>query len=271
MSLRAAFFTAFLFVFTAFFAANPSFAQISNTGTVTNIEIDDDEAVIGDILTVTVEGIVRSSTPYDEGVFGIIVSSPVVSTGERTANSVPVLSAGRALVNVTNAGGDIREGDFITTSENPGVGQKADDFGFVLGRALEPYSDNAEGQILVQISVVEFGRQEIGGAGGILGTIFGALGAGFTDAGNFPLVLRYISAALIAAVTFVIAAVSFVRFMSRGIEAIGRNPLARGVIIAGMVVNAIIVAFLAGTSPPTSPPEISSTLGTCLKTDSKLG
>ena len=103
MSLRAAFLTAFLFVF-ASFGASSSLAQISNTGTVTNVEIDDSEAVPGDILSVTAEGIVRSSTPYDANVFGVVVSSPVVSTGQRTVTSVPVLSAGRALVNVTKFG-----------------------------------------------------------------------------------------------------------------------------------------------------------------------
>ena len=244
MKVRALVFVAFFLLLGAFFGVKTSLAQFSNTGTVVNIEIADLEATVGDILSVTSGGIVRSSTPYDQNVFGIIVESPVVSSGEITENTVPVLSAGRALVKVTADNGEIIAGDFITTSQTPGVGQKATDVGFVVGRALEDYSAGEIGLISVQISVIEFGKQDLGGAGGILGAIFGALNVGFSDSSNFPIILRYISAATIGVVTFIIAGVSFVRFMSRGIEAIGRNPMARKVIVAGMVINAVIVFLL---------------------------
>jgi hypothetical protein len=115
--------------------------------------------------------------------------------------------------------------------------------GFVVGRALEPYSQEGVNLLPVQISVVEFGKKSPG-VGGLANSLLGSLSLGLSNADNFPLVLRYVSASLIAVVTFAIAAISFLRFLTGGVQAIGRNPMARRVIIAGMILNAIIVGLL---------------------------
>ncbi|MCR4325178.1 MAG: hypothetical protein NUV69_05860 [Candidatus Curtissbacteria bacterium] len=218
-------------------------AQLSVGGTVTNMEIADGDATAGDILSVGPDGIRRAATAYDENMVGVEVNVPVISVGERTANTTPVLSSGRALVRVNTSGGNIEEGDFVTSSTTAGVGQKATVSGYVLGKALASYSDGSQvGQIEVMVNITDHSPGT--NASGIFGSLLSSLRIGLQDTQNFPLVLRAIAAALIGIVTFIIASVSFLRFMRGGLEAIGRNPLARRTIIGGMIFNGVIVALL---------------------------
>lgn len=217
------------------------YAQLGSVAN--NLEVADKDAKPGDIVSQTDQGIARSTKPFDTKIFGVVVEFPVVSTGDKTATTVAVASTGKALVNVTAGRGKIGVGDEITSSDKPGVGQRADVAGYVLGKALEPYTDTSkDGQIQVLINIGNFSSSP--NVSGALGALLGSLTAGFQNTQNFPLVLRYTLSAIIALVTFIISATTFVRFMRNGLEAIGRNPLAKRTIISGMVLNAIIVAVL---------------------------
>ena len=215
------------------------FNNVSN-----NMEIDDLDAKPGDILTIAEGKVVRANKPYDASMVGVIVEFPVISVGEKTTETVAVLSSGRADVNVTAQNGAIGIGDFITSSEKPGVGQKATIPGFVLGKALGSHDDtSSDGTIPVLVEIGVFAQNP--NVSGLLGQLLNSLSIGLASQQNFPLMLRYVSAAIIGAVTFILASVSFVRFMRLGIEAIGRNPLAKSTIIAGMLLNGAIVAVMA--------------------------
>lgn len=193
----------------------------------------------GDIVSLTTEGIKKSTVDYDSQMIGVVVEFPVIAVGEKTNSTASILSSGRSLVKVTNAGGAISKGDFITSSYQAGVGQKASASGLVLGRALEPYDSADVGTISVMVDITNAGIAP--SFPGIMGRILFALITGLTNTANFPEVLRYIAATIIGIVTFVLASVSFVRFMRAGLEALGRNPLARGTIVAGMLLNAAMV------------------------------
>ena len=124
------------------------------------------------------------------------------------------------------------------------MGQKATIPGFVLGKALADYSDTSQdGIIPVLVGIGVFAQNP--NVSGLLGQIMNSLSIGLASTENFPLMLRYVSAALIGIVTFVLSSLSFIRFMRSGLEAIGRNPLARSTIVVGMIVNGAIVAVLA--------------------------
>lgn len=238
--------TSFVLLILATSAFNFSaLAQVSGVpGLVNNIEINDKDARAGDIISSTDSGIFRSSKAYDAQIIGVIVEFPVISVGNKTSTTVGLLSSGRAQVNVSASGGAIKPGDFITSSTTPGVGQKATSGGYVLGKALAAWEDTSQnGRIPAIIGVGYFSQTQ--SASGLLGAILSFLSLGLRDSQNYPLVLRYIAAAIVAIVTFGFATFSFLRFMRNGIEAIGRNPLAKNVIISGMVLNGIVVGILA--------------------------
>ena len=213
------------------------------SGVANNMKIDDPDAKAGDILVVAGGKIVRSSKPADPAMLGVVVQFPTISYGERADGTVAVLSSGRADVKVSASSAAIVAGDLITTSEKVGVGVKAGAPGFVLGKALADYSDTSQdGVIPVLIDIGVFANNP--NVSGFLGQFLNSLSIGLSNTQNFPLILKYVSAALISGITFIIASVTFVRFMRGGLEAIGRNPLAKGTIVAGMMVNAAIVLVL---------------------------
>lgn len=90
----------------------------------------DDDAVQGDIVSLTDAGIsqvAKSRTPYDGRAIGIISTKPGIVMGEADGVGKPVIVglAGRVPVKVSTKNGDIKPGDYITTSDIPGVGMKA--------------------------------------------------------------------------------------------------------------------------------------------------
>lgn len=239
-----AIFGLFLLIIPVVFLPDVS-AQITGIpGLVNNIEIADDQAVVGDILSNTGEGIFRSASGYDAQMIGVVVESPVISIGEKTGQTVPVISSGRAMVNVTAGNGAIKAGDFITSSDTAGVGQKGTAAGYMLGKALVSYEDTSQsGKIPVLVNIGYFSAKP--DTAGFWGSLLDFLNRLLQEKENLPLILRYLAAALVAIATFGFATFSFLRFMRNGIEAIGRNPLAKRVIIWGMIINALIVGLLA--------------------------
>jgi len=97
---------------------------------------------------------IPSSVPYQGPVYGILSNNygDFTSAGANIAaadNPMPVALVGRVPVNVTNEGGVIAVGDFITTSSTAGKGMKATKAGRVIGMALSSLND--KGQVMVQV------------------------------------------------------------------------------------------------------------------------
>jgi len=82
----------------------------------------------------------------------VIGENPILVFGKETTTTLPIVSYGKTLVRVTNQNGEIKKGDFITSSNRPGVGQKATEPGFVVGRALEDFNED-EGIIPVFVNI----------------------------------------------------------------------------------------------------------------------
>lgn len=78
--------------------------------------------------------------------------------GEADGSGKPVIVglAGRVPVKVTTKNGEIKPGDYITTSHIPGVGMKAVEAGRVIGKALTGLSGEEQGTVIVFIQNTYF-------------------------------------------------------------------------------------------------------------------
>src|SRR3989344_1189281 len=214
----------------------PSISQFA-----VNLEVADSEAGAGDIISITKEGLVRSKTAYDIAVFGVVVASPVISVEPRTDSTSAVASTGVAQVKVSAKGGKVEIGDLITTSDDAGVGQKATTSGYVLGKALENYDKtDAVSAIPVEISIRYADIPISAGVSGIKGLL-----ALISEPENFRNFVRYLAGFLIGAATFIGAVYAFVKFLTNGIVALGRNPMAKKTIISSMVLSGFVIVVLA--------------------------
>lgn len=215
-------------------------AQVDSSGIAIPTPIEED-APDGSLIC-SREGYRLCGAPYEPAMYGVAVDDPAASfeVGEQEGVKL-VLSSGNARVRVSNINGAISEGDLITSSEIRGVAQLADRNGFVLGTALESF-EGEEGKILVSLNIHP--SAAITGVGvDLLENIRQALAAPILA----PLAsLRYLLAFAIAIISFVLGFVYFGRVVRTGVEAIGRNPLARRMIQFSVIFNILLtVAIIA--------------------------
>jgi len=211
-----------------------------------NLKIADREAKPGDIISQTKEGLFRSKIAYDENIIGVVGEKPILVFGKESSDTLPIVSYGETLIKVSNMNGEIKKGDFITSSEKPGVGQKAKESGFVVGKALEDLNQQEgliKAQIDTQFQYINL-KPQTTPVKSILGKIWEQLG----EPKNFPEVLRYIFAILMAGGSFFAGFFFFIKTLQKGTEAIGRNPLAKKSIQLTMILNllGVIILTLAG-------------------------
>lgn len=235
-----------LFIFHLLFAIFPinhAQAQFNSLGIATYLPIQG-QIEDGDIIVTSDKGYTRSSVPYEIGIIGVVSINPAISLKTESAQTgYPVVSAGTAYVKVSNENGDIKKGDFITSSQTRGTGMKAEGSGFILGTSLEDVAfENASSTKLIQIAVNPRSIQ----AGS---SIIDLLTIGKIAASGAPnKVLQYIIAGIITIVTFSSGFIIFSKTVNTGLEALGRNPLASRQIQLGIIFNIalIITIIIAG-------------------------
>src|SRR4051794_9829294 len=123
--------------FVVLFVAVPLVKAEDSIDVVTTYNVIDPAAADGDIMVSTDKGLTRANVESTNTLFGVFQSNPVVVYKSIDDTKKPVSRAGVAAVNVTTLTGDIKEGDFITSSTIPGKGEKAIQSGYVIGIALE--------------------------------------------------------------------------------------------------------------------------------------
>ena len=225
----------------------PIFAQTPDGIEVTSIyTIADTEAVDGDILITSEAGLQRTTKIADDKIFGVLQANPVLVYRNVDAEGQPIARSGIAQVNITTANGPIQYGDYITSSQELGKGQKSTGVGAILGISLSSYdgSDGAEfGKIPVALKIESTGLA--GGAGLTANRFFGTIGNAFvesvSDPERFTDVIRYISAGLVVLLSFTFAFLTFSRSIVKSIEALGRNPLARSTIQISIIISIILL------------------------------
>lgn len=197
----------------------------------------------GDIVSYKNGEFVLTLEFQDRDMYGVIVDNPSISFEDRNLEqSKLVTSMGEVLLNVSAKNGGIKEGDYVTSSDIPGVGVKANEDGQVLGVAMESFEPgNTEdiGQIFVLMDIKThfFGK-------GISGNILEIIRNSLTSPFMTPVqALRYLLAIAIIFASFVIGFSSFGKITGSSVEALGRNPLAGGAIRRVMLFN-FILTFL---------------------------
>ena len=100
-------------------------------------------------------GVQKSTAMSGHKLAGVVSSTPGIVLGDSQMGSgSPVLLAltGRVPTKVNTENGPIEAGDLISGSHTPGVGMKAKDAGYIVGRALEDYTGDGEGKISVFVN-----------------------------------------------------------------------------------------------------------------------
>ncbi|HUD19767.1 MAG TPA: hypothetical protein VMR81_04965 [Patescibacteria group bacterium] len=240
--------------------ASPVFAQGLQFNLARTLAISDKNAGDGDIVSLsnTAETLSLSTKSYDERMYGVLVADPVMVY--RTSANIPVSRQGDAIVNVSMMGGAIGVGDYITSSEIPGKGQKAEGIaGYMLGVALSSFDGKgatqsatyqgktyALGRVSASIGIGPASPVITKAAGGIFGTlkqIATAIMFNISSSKQAERIIRYILAVLIAVIVIYVSYRTFGANVTKGMEAIGRNPLAKSSIQAMITLNVVLLAI----------------------------
>ena len=223
--------------------------KAADFGIAKQLIIKDKNVRVGDIITSGEGGFSITKKTYDQAVVGVVTANPAVSFDTSTTGAEQkryyVLDSGTSLVNVSTINGPIKNGDYITSSTIPGVGMKSTKTGFILWSSLEDYFEK-DPKAIKKINVVLHPR--------IIASQRVAK-TGFADIKNLSLLalaedplnfLRYVIAALVFIFSIFLGFFVFGRIASRGVEALGRNPLAARVIHFGIILNVLItIAIIA--------------------------
>lgn len=249
------------------FLLNPPkiFADISEMSIATVNPVEDEKAIGGDIVSLGGKNGILTLTKveYDENMYGVIVDYPQILLKTQESGK-PVVRNGEVFVNVTTLSGPVEIGDYITSSQIPGKGQKAQSFtsGYMLGKAVSAFNPTP-----AEAEEIEFGKKKvflgrvkvavgigpaspviIKASGGLFGTLkqlsasflFNLTSTRFTEK-----LARYIVASIVALTTIFISLHTFGRAVTKGIESIGRNPLAKISIQTMIVLNVILIAVVS--------------------------
>jgi hypothetical protein len=220
------------------------YAQDKSAGTAFSTIIIDKNIKDGSIIAATPKGYGPTKTAYDSNMYGVYTEDPAIFLKNTTdSQAKPVTTSGKSSVLVSSINGNIKKNDFITTSTILGVGQKATRNGMVLGTALQDYSSSDQkktGKILVAINP-HFNASFEDSKTNILEVLRNA-----SDPSTLTQLtsLRYILAAGIALISFAVGFIYFGRITSKGVEALGRNPLASRMIQTSLVLNLILMVII---------------------------
>lgn len=217
-------------------------AQSAGQGVAVSVSVVGD-VVDGDIVCNYTGEIKRCNTGYDGNIYGVSVDEPALALENLSLTDArTVATSGKAYVRVSDANGQIKKGDYVTSSDKAGIGQKATKSGYVVGTALED-GEAGESKVLVAIAAKQ-AFVTLATRGNLLETIKDAiLSPTLTPLAS----LRYILAAFMAVASFVLGFWYFGRVAKSGIEALGRNPLAGRLIQLGVVFNLFLTALIMGS------------------------
>jgi F0F1-type ATP synthase membrane subunit c/vacuolar-type H+-ATPase subunit K len=230
----------FVFFYAAFFIGPKIIdAQVTSSGIAIPLPVNE-TVEDGDMICTTSEGSVRCKEEYDPGMFGVYSFNPSAQIiDDELNNSVSVVTQGVVKVKVTNSNGNIQEGDLVTSSKIAGAAMKATRNGYVLGVALENFTSqdrNSSGKITVAVNIHPDASMR-GGRNNLIQFM--------REGATVPLFeplesLRYLLSVLIILMSFVLGLVYFGRASRAGIEAIGRNPLAKRAIQMSIVLHVVL-------------------------------
>lgn len=216
-------------------------AQTTALGVAVSMPVEDEDITEGDILCTGEVKLKKCNSEIDSSIFGVAVKEPAIEInnsvleGERL-----VVTSGRANVKVSMDNGPINEGDYITISEIPGVGVRTEKSGNVLGVALSAHDSTDIGDTEVAIDI-----HYVTGLSSAKTNLIEVLRRGISAPIFEPLTsLRYVLAAILIITSFTLGFVYFGRISKTGVEALGRNPLAKGTIQRNITLHIIVTIII---------------------------
>ncbi len=241
---------------TAIFLLAVSTVHAQGLNVASTYTVGDNEAISGDIIVSdSAKGLTRSDVSYDNRIFGVLQAEPLLVLREASDSGQAVIRGGDTEVNISDFNGDIKKGDFVTTSPVAGKGMKAGQSGYALGLATEDAryigpeitvnnkkvkTGIVKVAIRIEYAEITTARNNIR----LLQEINAAIFRNVKDPEKFILVLRYILGGLVAMLAFGIGFYSVSRSVSNAVVAIGRNPLAKKSILFSVGLH-LIITFIA--------------------------
>lgn len=214
-------------------------------GVANIMEIKDKDVKDGHIISSSSLGPIKTIIPYDPQILGVVSADAAIVLSISGENGVPVVSNGNVFVLVNTKNGEIKKGDLLTSSTTPGIGVKATKDGYMLGTAMADYKSsdpNKEGKIPVSLNLHYFNAKPT-----LAGTLTDIFKLALLPTKDSPApIFKYIVAALVLIASLVLGFLSFGRAAAKGVEALGRNPMAGKIIHLGIIFNVVItVAIVA--------------------------
>ncbi len=221
-------------------------AQSSQTGVALPVTIEGQQPPDGSVICTGKGSYVMCADTFSTAIFGVTTKLPAAAFEKAPQeNQHLALTYGKANVRVIASAGDIKKGSLVTSSKTPGVAQLAAKNGYVLGMALEDYAPANKSDVGVIAVSLDIHPTTI--FIDVRSNLFEALREGLSAPILTPLAaLRYILAAIVTIASFVLGFVHFGRLARAGVEAIGRNPLARFQIQGSVFINLILMAIIFG-------------------------
>jgi F0F1-type ATP synthase membrane subunit c/vacuolar-type H+-ATPase subunit K len=212
---------------------SPVYAQ-NAAAIATYITIDHPNVIDGYIVATEKDQFIITNEAYQTNMIGIVNKQAAIEIKfGNNPNNYPVSTSGQSYVMVTLANGDVNKGDYITSSPIEGVGMKATVPGPIIGVALEDASDPDEATITkVKIAIQKDYNVD---------PLFG-----MSSVGSNPFfqkntdVIKYFFGGLVLIISLLFSYLYFGRLSLKGVEALGRNPLASKKIQAGIILNVIM-------------------------------
>lgn len=243
---RRQLFTLTLFIFNIFFCQH-SPVNAQGIAIETPVVADETDIISGMIVSYDNGDYRLSNAPFDPSMVGVIVDDPAMFLDTDTiadGTGRYILETGETSVLVNGENGTINVGDFITASSSEGIGMRAPFSGVILGIALEEAMfDSGDNETIKEIGVlvgVRSAIQDTQPTSNLLSMLRSSSNSFLIS----PLSsLRYLLAAIVAIGTFILSFGTFGNISGKGIEALGRNPLARSSIQFGIIVN-FVLTFL---------------------------
>ena len=222
-----------LFVMALIIMVPPVYAQKS-ASIATYHKIEHANVIDGYIVAAIKDEFVITNEAYQPNIIGIVNKQAAIEIRlSNDPDSYPVSTNGQTYVLVSLANGDIKKGDYITSSPIEGVGMKATVPGPIIGVALEDASNPDEStisKILINIQKDYNVEPYFAFGSTSMNPLFGQ---GFEF-------IKYLLGAIVLIISLLFSFLYFGKLSMKGVEALGRNPLAARRIQAGIILNVIM-------------------------------
>lgn len=201
-----------------------------------------------------------SDKPYDSKMVGVVVEQADIIVEEENSALADTLmiNKGETKILVNGETGPIEVGDLLTASSTPGQAMKADKDGIIVAVAIDAFepSDPQDSALIKGLIDIRFttlgdtfsadsiGLSDQGMVSTLKRSVTEILGLGSGGLAGTSPIFRYTLATLVVAIAFISGFLLFGRIALRGVEALGRNPLAKKTILIGIIMNSFFTVLL---------------------------